>query len=180
MPNKRVDAAAVYTNNLPSGAFRGYGLGQVIFAVESAMDELAGELGIDPFEFRRLNVDRAPTTRSSSRTSRATTCASASYGLDQCLDLAEAALARGNGVAAPTGRLAGRARAWRMAMIATIPPRGHDAEAHLAVDADGAYTLRVGTAEFGNGTTTVHTQLVAERARRPRPPGSRCCSATPT
>ena len=39
--NKRVDAQAVYTNNIPSGAFRGYGLGQVIFAVESALDELA-------------------------------------------------------------------------------------------------------------------------------------------
>ena len=39
--NKRVDAQAVYTNNIPSGAFRGYGLGQVIFAIESALDELA-------------------------------------------------------------------------------------------------------------------------------------------
>ena len=55
-PNKRVDAQAVYTNNLPSGAFRGYGLGQVIFGIESAMDELAGELGIDPFELRRINA----------------------------------------------------------------------------------------------------------------------------
>ncbi|WP_410961052.1 molybdopterin cofactor-binding domain-containing protein, partial [Salmonella sp. SKLX077814] len=54
-PNKRVDAESVYTNNLPSGAFRGYGLGQVVFAVESAMDELARELGIDPFELRRRN-----------------------------------------------------------------------------------------------------------------------------
>ena len=54
--NKRVDAQAVYTNNLPSGAFRGYGLGQMIFAVESALDELARQLGIDPFEFRRRNV----------------------------------------------------------------------------------------------------------------------------
>src|SRR4029453_7117707 len=54
--NKRVDAEAAYTNNLPSGAFRGYGLGQVIFAIESAMDDLARELGIDPFELRRRNV----------------------------------------------------------------------------------------------------------------------------
>ncbi len=55
-PVKRVDAEVVYTNHTPSGAFRGYGLGQVIFAVESAMDELAIELGIDPFELRRINV----------------------------------------------------------------------------------------------------------------------------
>ena len=40
-PAKRIDGEAVYTNNMPSGAFRGYGLGQVILGVESAMDELA-------------------------------------------------------------------------------------------------------------------------------------------
>ncbi len=54
--NKHVDAQAVYTNNLPSGAFRGYGLGQVAFAVESALDELAERLAIDPFDLRRRNV----------------------------------------------------------------------------------------------------------------------------
>ena len=46
-PVKRVDAEVVYTNN-PVGAFRGYGLGQVIFGIESAMDELALKLGINP------------------------------------------------------------------------------------------------------------------------------------
>ena len=55
-PNKRVDARAVYTNNLPSGAFRGYGLGQVQFAIETALDELARRLGIDPFDLRRRNM----------------------------------------------------------------------------------------------------------------------------
>ncbi len=54
--NRRVRAESVYTNNPPSGAFRGYGLGQVMFAVESAMDELARRLGIDPYELRRRNV----------------------------------------------------------------------------------------------------------------------------
>ena len=47
-PVKRLDAEVVYTNNTRSGAFRGYGLGQVIFGIESAMDELAIRLGIDP------------------------------------------------------------------------------------------------------------------------------------
>src|SRR5258708_19858108 len=55
-PNKKIDGYAVYTNPLPSGAFRGYGLSQSNFAIESAMDELARELGIDPFTFRRRNV----------------------------------------------------------------------------------------------------------------------------
>jgi putative selenate reductase molybdopterin-binding subunit len=47
------------------------------------------------------------------------------------------------------------------AMIATIPPRGHLAEAAVTLEPDGRYTVRVGTAEFGNGTSTVHTQLAA-------------------
>lgn len=71
-PNKRVDAQAVYTNNLPSGAFRGYGLGQVMFAVESAIDELAEQLGMDPFEFRRRNAV-VPEIRSSIRMCSTTT-----------------------------------------------------------------------------------------------------------
>ena len=160
VPNKRVDAAAVYTNNLPSGAFRGYGLGQVIFALESAMDELADELRIDPFTFRRQNMvtpgEPLVVTHVEGDDLRF-----GSYGLDQCLDLVEAALTRGNGVEAPTGPTWRVGQGVGMAMIATIPPRGHEAVAHLCVDAEGAYTLRVGTAEFGNGTTTVHTQLVA-------------------
>ena len=46
-------------------------------------------------------------------------------------------------------------------MIATIPPRGHFADASVSWDADGDYTLSVGTAEFGNGTSTVHAQIIA-------------------
>ncbi len=57
-PNKRVDAWSVYTNTVPAGAFRGYGLSQSGFAVESALDELARALGMDPAEFRRRNVIR--------------------------------------------------------------------------------------------------------------------------
>lgn len=155
--NKHVDAQAIYTNNLPSGAFRGYGLGQVAFAVESALDELAQRLEIDPFELRRRNVvvpgnalvDAEP----------AEDLMFGSYGLDQCLDAVQDALATGNGVPAPDGWAVGEGMA--VAMIATIPPRGHRAEASVTVDTDGGYTLSVGTAEFGNGTSTVHTQLAA-------------------
>src|SRR6202035_5846923 len=55
-PNKKVDAIAAYTNTVPSGAFRGYGLPQTLLAVEAAIDELAKGLGISPFEFRRRNI----------------------------------------------------------------------------------------------------------------------------
>jgi putative selenate reductase molybdopterin-binding subunit len=158
--NKRVDAQAVYTNNLPSGAFRGYGLGQVIFAVESALDELALRLDIDPFELRRRNVV-VPGDQFVDSHVLHDDLTFGSYGLDQCLDLAEAALARGNGVAAPDGPQWRVGEGMAIAMIATIPPRGHFADATILLSPDGRYALSVGTAEFGNGTTTVHAQLVA-------------------
>ena len=58
-PNKKVDAVVAYTNTVPAGAFRGYGLPQTIFAVEAAIDELASQLGISPFEIRRRNIVQA-------------------------------------------------------------------------------------------------------------------------
>ena len=158
--NKRVDAQAVYTNNIPSGAFRGYGLGQIILAVESALDELAERLGIDPFDLRRRNVVVPGDAFTDSHVAD-DDLSFGSYGLDQCLDLAQQALSRGNGVAAPDSPQWRVGEGMAIAMIATIPPRGHFAEASVSADADGQYTLSVGTAEFGNGTSTVHAQLVA-------------------
>jgi putative selenate reductase molybdopterin-binding subunit len=157
-PNKRVEGRAVYTHTLPSGAFRGYGLSQTIFAVESAMDELARGLGLDPFDLRRRNVVR-PGDPMVSTSLEPHDVAYGSYGLDQCLDHVEAALREPGPDAPSPDWLTGRGMA--LAMIDTIPPRGHVAEARIALGADGRYDLRVGTAEFGNGTTTVHAQLAA-------------------
>jgi len=171
--NKRVDAESVYTNNLPAGAFRGYGLGQVVFAIESAMDELARRLGVDPFDLRRKNVivpgDPMVVTDPDEDTDLRF---GGSYGLDQCLDLVQQALRAPAPATAAMPPADGPAfdpsdPAWStgtgmaLAMIATVPPRGHHAEASVALLADGRYRIGVGTAEFGNGTTTVHTQLVA-------------------
>ncbi len=173
-PSKRVDAESVYTNNLPSGAFRGYGLGQVVFAIESAMDELARELDMDPLDLRRRNVvvpgDPLVVTDPDEETDLRW---EGSYGLDQCLDLVEDAL-RGplpevpamDGPALDTAAADGSGD-WSfgtgvaLAAIATMPPRGHHAHTTVEATADGRYRIGVGTAEFGNGTTTVHTQLVA-------------------
>lgn len=163
VPNKRVDAQAVYTNNLPSGAFRGYGLSQMIFAIESAIDELAVQLGLDPFEFRRRNVVVPGDDFVDSHVSQ-DDLAFGSYGLDQCLDLTQAALASYRD-ADPVGPQWRIGTGMAAAMIATIPPRGHFADAQVTVSGDGEYTLSVGTAEFGNGTSTVHTQLAATELR---------------
>ncbi len=169
-PNKRVDAESVYTNNPPSGAFRGYGLGQVIFAVESALDELARKLGIDPFELRRRNVVRPGDHMTVVDPDEESDLLYGSYGLDQCLDLVEEALASpapastagplGDPVA-PTGPTWRVGTGMAMAMIATMPPRGHFADTTVELLPSGDYAIGVGTAEFGNGTTTVHGQLVA-------------------
>lgn len=159
-PAKRVDAQCVYTNNLPSGAFRGYGLGQVIFGIESAMDELARRLSIDPFELRRINMVR-PGDPLVVTHIEGDDLVYGSYGLDQCLDLTEQALKRGNGTAAPEGPEWRTGEGVALAMIATIPPRGHFSEVSVSVDGEGIVTVGVGTAEFGNGTTTVHTQLAS-------------------
>ncbi len=160
-PVKRVDAEVVYTNNVPSGAFRGYGLGQVIFGVESAMDELAIKLGIDPFELRRINAVKDGDPLLVVHPEPEADLIYGSYGLDQCLDLAESALRTGNGVAPPIGEHWRVGDGMAVAMIATMAPRGHIARTAVTLDPDGGYVLSVGTCEFGNGTTTVHAQIVA-------------------
>ena len=159
-PNKRVEGYAAYTHTLPAGAFRGYGLSQTIFAVESAIDELARSLSIDPFDMRRRNAVR-PGDPLVSTSLEPHDVRYGSYGLDQCLDRAQEALAADPGAAAPGPD-------WRvgqgmaMAMIDTVPPRGHFADARIRLEPDGTYALSVGTAEFGNGTSTVHGQIAAQ------------------
>jgi len=108
-PNTAVDVAVAYTNTVPAGAFRGYGLGQTLFALEQAVDALAADPGRP-----------------------------APAGAEWCV---------GQGVA--------------MGMLATAPRFGHRAESRLYLAADGGFDLHVGTAEFGNGTSTTHCQVAA-------------------
>ncbi len=157
-PNKRVDASVVYTNTLPSGAFRGYGLSQANFAIESAIDEVARLCGMDPFAFRRLNVVK-PGDLMASYADGAHDVVYGSYGLDQNLAQVEAALDRTQRAVLGDDWLVGRGVA--ASMIDTIPPRGHFADCTIRLAEDGTYDLAVGTAEFGNGTTTVHGQIAA-------------------
>jgi CO/xanthine dehydrogenase Mo-binding subunit len=58
VPHAKVDCYAMYTNNAPCGAFRGFGVTQSAFAVESNMDILAAALGMDPVELRLKNAMR--------------------------------------------------------------------------------------------------------------------------
>ncbi|WP_426999212.1 molybdopterin-dependent oxidoreductase [Pseudarthrobacter sp. N5] len=164
--NKKVDAQAVYTNTVPSGAFRGYGLGQTIFAIESAIDELAVGIGMDPLEFRRRNMVREGDDMLSTHPEPEEDVLYGSYGLDQCTRLVADALERGRERYRAAGLddlgpdwVTGEGSA--LSMIDTVPPRGHFAHSKLRLLPDGTYSADVGTAEFGNGTTTVHAQLAA-------------------
>ncbi len=159
-PNKAVDAVAVYTNVVPAGAFRGYGLSQTIFAVEQTIDALARGLGIDQFTFRRRNVVR-PGDALVGAHAGLDDVEFGSYGLDQCLDLTEQALAEGGGLPMPEGPDWVVGEGMAASMIDTGPPFGHRAESRLMLAADGQFDLLVGTAEFGNGTSTVHRQVAA-------------------
>jgi putative selenate reductase molybdopterin-binding subunit len=157
--NKKVDGYAVYTNTVPSGAFRGYGLSQANFAIESAMDELARGIGMDPFELRRRNVVR-PGDPMVSTGEAQHDVEYGSYGVEACLAHVEEALADGGGAAPPGPHwLVGNGMA--LGMIDTVPPNGHHADVRVTLRDDGTYELVVGTAEFGNGTTTVHAQIAA-------------------
>jgi CO/xanthine dehydrogenase Mo-binding subunit/aerobic-type carbon monoxide dehydrogenase small subunit (CoxS/CutS family) len=156
--NKKVDAFAVYTHTLPAGAFRGYGLSQTVFAVESAMDELARALGLDPYEFRRRNVVQ-PGDHMVSIDTAPHDVQFGSYGLDQCLDIVAREMAAATTPAPSADWKLGQGMA--LAMLDTIPPRGHHSESRVTLCEDGCYEVSVGTAEFGNGTTTVHKQIAA-------------------
>jgi xanthine dehydrogenase molybdenum-binding subunit len=83
VPNVKVDCFAMYTNNAPSGAFRGFGVTQSCFAVESNMDTLAEELELDAVEIRRMNALDVGSVTSTGQVMRE------SAGLNECIDLVE-------------------------------------------------------------------------------------------
>lgn len=174
--NKKIDARAVYTHTVPAGAFRGYGLSQMIFAIESAVDELAAGIGMDAMQFRRRNMVHRGDPMIASHVDPDPDVLYGSYGLDQCVRLVTKALKRGRdrerhfhqqfGANGPFGTgelgpewLIGEGAA--LSMIDTVPPRGHYAHSRISLRPDGRFSLDVGTAEFGNGTSTVHAQLAA-------------------
>ena len=182
-PAKRVSAQVVYTNNPPSGAFRGYGLSQTLFAVDCAIDELARQLGRDPLEFKAANIVRYGEPLFGAGTGAPDDDVEVDIrGLQQCLEIMGHQLRTGELTAAELARCeerlaeerhgfaasAGPRGDWAVgvgsavAMIDTAPPNGHHSHAEIKPLGDGAYELRVGTAEFGNGTSTVHRQVVAE------------------
>src|SRR5260370_31177424 len=117
------------------------------------MDELARELGIDPFTFRRRNVVQ-PGDPLVSIDEVPHDVEYGSYGLDQCLDQVEAGLAAAPPAGLTADWLIGRGMA--AGMIDTIPPPGHRADSLVQLSEGAIYELPLGTAAFRNGPTTSH------------------------
>src|SRR5258705_10024763 len=143
------------------GGFRGYGGSQTTFAIESAIDELARLVGMDPFEIRRKNMVR-PGDWIESVWKDPSDIDFGSYGLDQCLDLVEGALKAGGGAPKPDGDEWAEGTGIALATLECGPPTEHRSGAQMMLRADGTYHLAVGSTEMGNGSVTSHRQIAAE------------------
>ncbi|MFE1176672.1 molybdopterin-dependent oxidoreductase [Streptomyces sp. NPDC058773] len=160
-PHKKYDAYSVYTNTVPSGALRGYGMTQPAFAVESAMDELARALHMDPLALRRRNIVR-PGDPLLAMEEGPDDVVFTEDGLGKCLDLVDEAMARTADVPSPgPDWLVGAGVAG--SLHETAPPTEHLSEAWVTLGDDLVYELAVGTVEFGEGTSTAHVQLAANQ-----------------
>jgi CO/xanthine dehydrogenase Mo-binding subunit/aerobic-type carbon monoxide dehydrogenase small subunit (CoxS/CutS family) len=158
-PNKKFDAWSVYTNTVPSGALRGYGMTQPAFAVESAIHELAVKLDLDPAELRRRNVVR-PGDALLAVADHPDDVAFTEDGIMACIDLVDEAMRLDD-----SGRdlgddwLVGAGTA--TSLHETAPPTDHISDAWATLRDDGIYEIAVGTVEFGEGTSTAHVQIAA-------------------
>ena len=158
-PNKKFDGFAVYTNTVPGGALRGYGMTQPTFAVESAMHELALALDMDPLDLRRRNVVR-PGDALVAMGEHPEDVSFTEDGITQCIDLVDEALLR-----QPDDHdlgpdwLVGAGTA--SSIHETAPPTDHFSDAWATLRGDGIYEIAVGTVEFGEGTSTAHVQIAA-------------------
>jgi 4-hydroxybenzoyl-CoA reductase subunit alpha len=146
------------TNTPPCGAFRGHGTVDIRFAFESLLDQMAGELGLDPFAVRRANYLVAPTFTDNDLMVN-------SYGLPACLDWVE----QQSGWKSRAGKLPpgkGLGMACSHYISGASKPVNWTGEPHatvkLKLDFDGSIVVLTGAAEIGQGSSTILAQCVAE------------------
>jgi CO/xanthine dehydrogenase Mo-binding subunit/aerobic-type carbon monoxide dehydrogenase small subunit (CoxS/CutS family) len=161
IPNVSSDCYAMYTNNPPAGAFRGFGVTQSTFAVESMMDILAGALGMDALTLRKVNALREGGVTSTGQLLRE------SVGLLECIDTVEGEMKKRGGEQPFAARIEGPMhKAWGFA--AAYKNTGFGAGARDAATAevellpDGCLVARTSSAEVGQGLSTVLQLVVAE------------------
>jgi putative selenate reductase molybdopterin-binding subunit len=165
-PNIRFEANVVYTNLPPPGAFRGYGVPQGFFALESHIDEIAKRLGMDALELRRKNWikegDENPLARALGEGKEGYAQIIESCGLPQCLQIVEERLnwkeKRGHPGTGRFRRGVGVSLAMHGTAIAGLDMGG----ASLKLNDDGSFNLLVGATDIGTGSDTVLAQIAAE------------------
>jgi len=176
IPNVSIECDAVYTNNVPAGAFRGFGVPQSNFAIESQMDTLARRLGVSPLEIRRRNALRVGATTSTGQVLHE------SVGLLETIDRVEEEVRRLDPDACILRRLpehlsmrkgAGEAwvRDWGVACayknIGLGGSTPDSAGAVVELDLQGRVRVRAGAAEIGQGVIGVVAQAAAEELGAP-------------
>jgi CO/xanthine dehydrogenase Mo-binding subunit/aerobic-type carbon monoxide dehydrogenase small subunit (CoxS/CutS family) len=166
VPHVRADCLAMYTNNPPAGAFRGFGVTQSTFAIESMMDILAQALDIDPIQIRRKNALRAGGITGTGQV------LPESVGLLDCMQVVEAELLKRAGSQPFTPRSDGPIRkAWGFAVGYKNTGFGVGAKdaatAEVEICADGTLEARTSSAEVGQGLSTVLGLIVAEEMHAP-------------
>ena len=148
----------VYTNVMSAGAYRGYGATQGLFAVESAVNELAAKLHMDPFELRMKNIVKEGDVMPAYYGQVNTSCA-----LDRCLERVKKMIDwdhkypvrdMGNGKV----RAVGMGMAMQGSGITSVDV----GSATIKVNDDGFYTLAIGAADMGTGCDTILAQIAAE------------------
>ena len=148
----------VYTNHMSSGAYRGYGATQGLFAVESAVNELADKLGMDPFELRQRNIIHEGDVMPAYYGQVNTSCA-----LDRCLKTVHDRMDWDHKY--PVRKIGnGKVRAVGMGMAMQGSGIDHVdvGSATLKINDDGFYTLSIGAADMGTGCDTILAQIAAE------------------
>lgn len=169
VPYVRSDCYAMYTNNPPAGAFRGFGVTQSCFAVESMMDMLAESLGLDPVEIRRKNALQVGSVTNTGQILRE------SVGLLESLERVEVEMRRRGGDRPFEAHIVNEAphlrRAWGFALGYKNTGLGDGAPDKAAAEVelceDGCLEVRTSSAEIGQGLVTVLQMIVAQEFYTP-------------
>ncbi|MDP2662172.1 MAG: molybdopterin-dependent oxidoreductase, partial [Dehalococcoidia bacterium] len=153
-PNVEVEGYAVYTNNVVGGAFRGFGINQVAFALESCLDELARRLALDPFELRLRNaLEVGSVTITGERLK-------ASVAIKETLRQAQAALKKTAPIV--TNRRLGIGVAAGYKNVGSGRGNVNFAGAVVELQENGTLLVRASAVDLGQGVRTVLSQIAAE------------------
>lgn len=153
IPNVRIDSYALYTNQVPAGAYRGYGVSQAAWGYESQMDQIAAALDMDPVALRHKNLLRAGDEFATGEI-----MTEASYG--ELLDMAAEAVSWSDGVRTTVSPERVRAKGLAVVLKSTITPSTTHASVRL--DADGSVQVLTSAIEMGQGAHTVLAQFAAQ------------------